>query len=115
MAEEKEVKKDPEPKKGKKAKGGKKGKLPGTTVPYTYDLEYGSDTLEVQADAIKPGQRVVLLDDLLATGGTMRAAAGLLHKVGGNVVGAAVLIELTFLNGREVLGLPVTSLVAYDS
>jgi adenine phosphoribosyltransferase len=93
----------------------KKGKLPGSTVPYTYDLEYGSDTLEVQADAIRPGQRVVLLDDLLATGGTMRAAATLLRKVGAQVVGAAVLIELAFLKGRTQIDLPLTALMSYES
>lgn len=93
----------------------KKGKLPGATIPYTYDLEYGSDTLEVQADAIRPGQRVVLLDDLLATGGTLNAAAGLLRKVGADVRAAAVLIELTSLGGRDKVDLPLSSLVAYDS
>jgi adenine phosphoribosyltransferase len=93
----------------------KKGKLPGSTVPYTYDLEYGSDTLEVQADAIRPGQRVVLLDDLLATGGTMRAAAALLRKVGAQVVGAAVLIELAFLKGRTQIDLPLTALMSYET
>jgi adenine phosphoribosyltransferase len=93
----------------------KKGKLPGSTVPYTYNLEYGSDTLEVQADALRPGQRVVLLDDLLATGGTMRAAATLLRKVGAQVVGAAVLIELAFLKGRGQIDMPLTALMSYDS
>jgi adenine phosphoribosyltransferase len=92
----------------------KKGKLPGSTVPYTYDLEYGSDTLEVQSDAVRPGQRVVLLDDLLATGGTMRAAAALLRKVGAQVVGAAVLVELAFLNGRSKIDLPLTALMSYE-
>lgn len=93
----------------------KKGKLPGRTISYTYDLEYGSDTLDVQSDAIKPGQRVVLLDDLLATGGTMRAAITLLRKVGANVVGAAVLIELAFLNGRDQIDVPLTSLLSYEA
>ncbi len=93
----------------------KKGKLPGATIPYTYDLEYGSDTLEVQADAVQPGQRVVLLDDLLATGGTLNAAVGLLRKVGADVRAAAVLIELSFLKGRDRVDLPLTSLVDYDS
>jgi len=93
----------------------KKGKLPGRTIPYTYDLEYGSDTLEVQAEAIRPGQRVVLLDDLLATGGTMRAATSLLRKVGASVVGAAVLIELAFLNGRAEIDVPLTALMSYES
>lgn len=92
----------------------KKGKLPGKTIPYTYDLEYGSDTIEVQADAFHPGQRVVLLDDLLATGGTMKAAAELLRQSGADVRAAACIIELTFLKGREGLGIPVTTLIQYD-
>jgi adenine phosphoribosyltransferase len=93
----------------------KKGKLPGATIPYTYDLEYGTDTVEVQADAIKPGQRVVVLDDLLATGGTMQAAIALLRKVGADVQAAAFIIELTFLNGRAKLDVPSLSIVSYDS
>ena len=92
----------------------KKGKLPGATVPYTYDLEYGTDTIEIQADAVEPGQRVVLLDDLLATGGTMNAAAQLFRNCGGVVCSAACIIELTFLNGRSKLDIPITTLVAYD-
>ncbi len=74
----------------------KKGKLPGPTIPHTYDLEYGSDTVEIQSDAITPGQRLVILDDLLATGGTMAAAVRLCRMVGGNVVGTAFIIELDF-------------------
>jgi len=93
----------------------KKGKLPGATVPYTYDLEYGTDTIEIQKDAIEPGQRLVLLDDLLATGGTASAAVSLLRQVGGDVRAAAFIIELTFLNGREKLDLPITTLISYDS
>src|SRR3546814_20029872 len=93
----------------------KKGKLPGPTLPYTYDLEYGSDTIEIQADAIEPGQKVFLLDDLLATGGTMNAAAQLLRSAGAEVTGAACIIELSLLNGRGNLDLPVTPLVAYAS
>jgi adenine phosphoribosyltransferase len=93
----------------------KKGKLPGATIPYTYDLEYGKDTVEVQADAVKPGQRVVVLDDLLATGGTMQAAIALLRKVGGDVRAAACIIELAFLNGRAKLDVPTISIVSYDS
>lgn len=93
----------------------KKGKLPGATVPYSYDLEYGSDTIEIQAGAVQPGQRIVLVDDLLATGGTMAAAIELLRKVGGDVVGAAALIELTFLGGRAKFDAPFESLMAYDS
>jgi len=92
----------------------KKGKLPGKTIPYTYDLEYGSDTIEIQADAFHPGQRVVLLDDLLATGGTMKAAAALLRQAGADVRAAACIIELTFLKGRAAIDMPVTTLVQYD-
>ncbi len=93
----------------------KRGKLPGPTLPYTYDLEYGTDTIEIQADAIEPGQRVVLLDDLLATGGTMAAAARLLNQSGADVQGAACLIELAFLGGRTKLDIPITTLVSYES
>jgi len=93
----------------------KRGKLPGPTVPFTYDLEYGSDTIEIQTDAIQPGQRVVVLDDLLATGGTLAAAIDLCRKVGGDVVGAACIIELGFLNGRAKLDVPFNSVVAYNS
>ncbi len=93
----------------------KKGKLPGKTIRHTYDLEYGTDTVEVQADAIAPGQRVVVLDDLLATGGTLAAAVTLLRSVGADVKGAACIIELTFLSGRRRLDVPFTSLIAYDA
>lgn len=93
----------------------KQGKLPGETVRYSYDLEYGNDSIEIQSDAVKPGQRVVVLDDLLATGGTMSAAVELFRKVGADVVGAAAIIELTFLEGRKKLDVPVTTLVQYDS
>ena len=93
----------------------KQGKLPGPTLPHTYDLEYGTGTIEIQVDAVKPGQRVVLLDDLLATGGTMAAAAQLLHKSGAEVMGGACLIELAFLNGRARLDIPLTTLVSYDN
>ena len=93
----------------------KKGKLPGPTIGYDYALEYGSDRIEVQADAVKPGQRVVVVDDLLATGGTMRAGIELLRRVGAVVPAAAALIELTFLRGREKLDVPLDCLVAYDS
>ncbi|MDI6812053.1 MAG: adenine phosphoribosyltransferase [Desulfitobacteriaceae bacterium] len=92
----------------------KPGKLPAETMQETYALEYGSDTLEVHADAIHTGQRVAIVDDLLATGGTMLASANLLSKAGANVVGMAFLIELTFLNGRDrLLDYPVFSLVEY--
>ncbi len=92
----------------------KKGKLPGKTIRHEYALEYGSDTVEIQHDAIHKGDRVVVLDDLLATGGTLNAAAELLRKVGADVVGAACLIELSFLNGRSKLSVPFDSLVVYD-
>lgn len=92
----------------------KKGKLPGETIPYTYDLEYGSDTIEVQANAISPGQRIVVLDDLLATGGTMRAAGDLLKQCGGDVRGGACIVELAFLGGRAKQTMPMTTLVSYD-
>ena len=93
----------------------KQGKLPGDTVPYTYDLEYGTDTIEIQADAVEPGQRVVILDDLLATGGTLAASIELLTSRGAEVAGAACIIELTFLGGRSRLSIPFEALVSYDS
>jgi adenine phosphoribosyltransferase len=93
----------------------KKGKLPGETIRYTYSLEYGTDTIEVQENAVKPGDTVVILDDLLATGGTMAAAIHLLRLVKANVAACSFLIELTFLKGREKLDVPVTSLMQYDS
>jgi adenine phosphoribosyltransferase len=92
----------------------KKGKLPGATIRYEYALEYGTDTIEIQEDAIRPGQRVIIMDDLLATGGTMAAAIDLVRQVGGNPVAAACIIELSFLAGRKKLGIPFTSMVAYD-
>jgi adenine phosphoribosyltransferase len=93
----------------------KQGKLPGTTVRHTYALEYGTDTIEIQQDAIKKGTRVVLVDDLLATGGTMAAAVTLLESVGAVVPAAACIIELTFLDGRQRLKVPVETLLQYDS
>jgi adenine phosphoribosyltransferase len=93
----------------------KKGKLPGRTVRFTYDLEYGSDTIEVQEDAVAKGQRVVVLDDLVATGGTMQAAISLVRQQGGIVAAAACIIELTFLEGRRRLDVPLTAMIAYDS
>jgi adenine phosphoribosyltransferase len=92
----------------------KKGKLPGKTIPHTYDLEYGSDTVEIQSDAIEAGQRVVVVDDLLATGGTAAAAVRLCRMVGADVVGSAFIIELTGLKGRKRLDVPVTSLLDYE-
>jgi adenine phosphoribosyltransferase len=93
----------------------KRGKLPGKVIPFSYDLEYGTDTVEIQADAIAPGHRVVVLDDLLATGGTMAAAIKLLRSVGAEVVGAACIIELAFLDGRSKVDAPFESVVSYDS
>ena len=93
----------------------KAGKLPCETVSKTYDLEYGTATIEIHKDAIKPGQKVVLIDDLIATGGTMKAAAELVEELGGAVVKMAFLIELCGLNGREVLkGYDVASVVKYE-
>ena len=93
----------------------KQGKLPGTTIRHTYALEYGTDTIEIQNDAIRKGARVVLVDDLLATGGTLAAAVKLLEQVGGVVPAAACVIELTFLEGRKRLNVPVETLLKYDS
>jgi adenine phosphoribosyltransferase len=91
----------------------KHGKLPGTTIPHTYQLEYGSDTIEIQEGAVRPGQRVVVLDDVLATGGTLAAAISLLRKAGADVRAAACIIELSFLGGRQRLDVPFASLVSY--
>jgi len=93
----------------------KQGKLPGTTVRHTYALEYGTDTIEIQQDAVHKGSRVVLVDDRLATGGTMGAAVNLLETVGAVVPATAVIIELTFLEGRKRLTPPVETLLQYDS
>jgi adenine phosphoribosyltransferase len=91
-------------------------KLPWKTSRVTYDLEYGTDALEIHQDAVRPGQRVLLLDDLLATGGTAAAAASLLRQLGGEVAAAAFIVELTFLKGRAKLpGLDVHALLQYDS
>jgi adenine phosphoribosyltransferase len=92
----------------------KKGKLPYQTHEQDYALEYGSATVAMHVDALKPGARVLLIDDLLATGGTASAAAALVNKLGGKILEAAFLIELAFLNGREKLkGYPVRSIVTY--
>lgn len=93
----------------------KRGKLPGAVTGLDYALEYGTDRIEIQSDAVSPGERVVLVDDLLATGGTMAAAVSLLQQVGAEVPATAALIELTFLKGRERLGVPFEALLAYDS
>lgn len=93
----------------------KPGKLPRETVRAEYQLEYGTDTLEVHSDALRPGARVCVHDDLLATGGTARAVCELVEALGGEVVACAFLAELSFLDGRERLrGYPVRSLVRYD-
>jgi adenine phosphoribosyltransferase len=93
----------------------KPGKLPAECVKYDYALEYGSNTLEIHKDAIQPGQRVLIVDDLLATGGTAEATAKLAEQLGGKVVGLGFVVELDFLNGREKLkGYDVMSLLHYD-
>jgi len=92
----------------------KRGKLPGAVTGLDYALEYGSDRIEIQSDAVQPGDRVVLVDDLLATGGTMKAGIDLLQQMGATVPAAAALIELTFLKGRSRLGLPFEALLGYD-
>ena len=92
----------------------KPGKLPRKTLEEKYDLEYGSNTLCIHADALKPGDKVIIVDDLLATGGTVKATINLCEKLGAEVVGVACLIELVELNGREVLkGYDVLSLMEY--
>ena len=94
----------------------KPGKLPSQTAAVSYALEYGSDTLEIHKDAIQPGQRVLIVDDLLATGGTAAACVELVKGLGGQVVGVAFVVELLFLNGRKKLeGLDVFSLIEYAS
>ena len=90
-------------------------KLPAETAKWTYDLEYGSDTLEVHKDAIQPGQSVIVVDDLLATGGTARATTKLVESLGGKVVSLAFIVELDFLKGRDKLaGYEVVSMLHYD-
>jgi adenine phosphoribosyltransferase len=92
----------------------KKGKLPWRTHEQSYELEYGSNTIAIHEDAVKPGSRVLLIDDLLATGGTAAAATALLQKVGAKILEVSFLIELSFLSGRDKLkGCPVRSLVVY--
>jgi len=93
----------------------KQGKLPGDTTAHTYDLEYGSDTIEMQSDAIKPGQKVVIIDDLLATGGTAGGALTLLRDAGADVRAAAFIIELEGLGGRDHLDVPITSLLQFEA
>jgi adenine phosphoribosyltransferase len=92
----------------------KLGKLPSQTIRATYELEYGSDSLEMHRDAIEPGQKVLVVDDLLATGGTARATVELVRQLGGDVVGVAFLIELVALNGRAKLqGEKITAVLQY--
>jgi len=94
----------------------KPGKLPAETEKEFYDLEYGKDSIEIHKDAIRPGEKVLIHDDLLATGGTAKAAINLVEKLGGEVVQVLFLVELSFLNGREKLkGYNVKSLVDYTS
>ncbi|MCD6079869.1 MAG: adenine phosphoribosyltransferase [Candidatus Omnitrophica bacterium 4484_49] len=94
----------------------KKGKLPYKTISYTYQLEYGQDTLEVHEDALQKGDRVLIVDDLLATGGTAEACIQLTHKLSAEVSAIVFLIELTFLKGREKLkDYPVVTIVKFDS
>ncbi len=92
----------------------KPGKLPADTIAESYELEYGTDTVEIHSDAIAPGQKVLMLDDLLATGGTMSAACELVKKIGGEIVSSAFVIELGFLNGRDRLECPVHSLMVVE-
>ena len=93
----------------------KPGKLPRETISYKYDLEYGSNELHMHKDSIKPGQRVLIVDDLLATGGTVKATIKMIEELGGIVVGCAFLIELTGLKGREALeGYEVFTLMSYE-
>lgn len=93
----------------------KPGKLPYETVREEYDLEYGTDVLEVHTDAVEPGEKVLIVDDVVATGGTAAAAVRLLNRIGAEVVGLSVFIELAFLNGADQLaGVPIHALVRYD-
>ena len=92
----------------------KQGKLPGKVIGVDYTLEYGKDRLEIQSDILKK-QKILLVDDLLATGGTVNAASKLIQKVGGRLVGCAFVVELAGLNGRSnIPGVPITSLITYD-
>ncbi len=93
----------------------KQGKLPGKTISYTYELEYGADTMEMQADAVAPGQRVIVLDDLLATGGTAAAAIALIRQSGAEVCAAAFIIELVGLGGRDEIDVPMTALMQFPA
>ena len=93
----------------------KKGKLPWQTESVTYDLEYGTDTLEIHRDAVKSGSKVLMVDDVLATGGTMAAACKLIERIGGRVAGIVFLMELGGLGGKEkIAGYEVTSIISYE-
>jgi adenine phosphoribosyltransferase len=93
----------------------KPGKLPYETVREDYALEYGTDSLEIHTDAARPGERILIVDDVIATGGTAAAAIKLLRKIGADVVGISVFIELAFLNGAQMLdGVPLNALITYD-
>ena len=93
----------------------KPGKLPAKKLAESYELEYGTNSLEIHTDAIEPGQKVLVVDDLLATGGTAKATCNLVEQLGGQVVGVAFVIELNFLKGRDQLqGYDVFSLLSYD-
>jgi len=92
----------------------KPGKLPYKTVTFTYELEYGTDSLQIHADTLKPGMRVLLMDDLLATGGTIKACKDLVEQEGGKVIGAAFLMELAGLKGRDKINdVPICTLISY--
>ncbi len=94
----------------------KPGKLPGETISASYELEYGTDSIEMHRNAIAPGKKVLMVDDLLATGGTMAAACKLAESLGGKIVGIAFVVELCFLKGRDKLaGYPIHCLIKYDS
>ncbi len=95
----------------------KKGKLPATTIAQDYDLEYGTDTIEIHSDAIKPAERILIVDDLIATGGTAEAAVKLIRSAGGNVLGATFVIDLPELGGMaklQALDVPARALMAFD-
>jgi len=92
----------------------KKGKLPYRQVEVTYELEYGTDTLCMHEDAVSRGENILIVDDLLATGGTVRAMIDLVRKLGGNVIELGFLVELEFLNGRKGIEVPVFSIVKYS-
>ena len=92
----------------------KKSKLPGKIISHSYQLEYGFDTLEIQADAMEKGGRAIIIDDFLATGGTMNAAINLVNQLEVEVCAAACLAELTFLNGRANMLVPLRTLITFD-